>query len=140
MSYLEPIEDKDLDLRHKLVEGEDINKEKEEISSAVERTVERKEGLAERGNSYSKVLSTVKSQKAADEEAVSQDAQAIFMAEGAEDKIEKLISLAEVKGVVHAVKVARHLNDNYALDEFHDRLLEEELHNALIKKGLIKEL
>ena len=44
------------------------------------------------------------------------------------------------KGVVHAVKVARHLEDNYALDEFHDRMLADELHEALIKKGLIEEV
>ena len=44
------------------------------------------------------------------------------------------------QGVIHAVKVARHLDDNYAMDEFHDRLMAEELHDALVKKGLIKEL
>jgi len=36
--------------------------------------------------------------------------------------------------------VARHLQDNYALDEFHDRLLAQEFHDALIKKGLIEEI
>jgi hypothetical protein len=48
--------------------------------------------------------------------------------------------LAEAKGVVHAVKVAQHLEDNYLLDELHDRLLATDLHDALVKKGMITEV
>ena len=32
------------------------------------------------------------------------------------------------------------MEDNYTLDEFHDRLLGEELHKALVDKGIIKEI
>jgi hypothetical protein len=41
---------------------------------------------------------------------------------------------------LHAVKVARHLEDDYVLDTFHDKLLADELHDALLKKGLIEEI
>ena len=41
---------------------------------------------------------------------------------------------------LHAVKVARHLEDNYVLDEMHSRLLSQELHDALVKKGFLKDL
>ena len=58
----------------------------------------------------------------------------------AESKITNLVQLAETKGIPHAVKVARHMEDNYTLDEFHDRLLGEELHDALVKNGMIKEI
>jgi hypothetical protein len=32
------------------------------------------------------------------------------------------------------------MEDNYVLDTFHDRLLADELHDAFVKKGIIKEL
>ena len=76
----------------------------------------------------------------ADDTAVAADAKAISGTDSEEAKIETLVKLATTKGVVHAVKVARHWEDNYALDEFHDRLLADELHEALLKKGLIKEM
>jgi hypothetical protein len=57
-----------------------------------------------------------------------------------ENKIIKLVEMAEAKGVVHAVKVAQHLEDNYLLDELHDRLLAVDLHDALVKKGMISEV
>jgi hypothetical protein len=49
------------------------------------------------------------------------------------------VDIALEKGVIHAVNVAKHLEDNYVLDMFHDKLLSDELHEALMKKGLIEE-
>jgi hypothetical protein len=41
-----------------------------------------------------------------------------------EERVNKLLSLADTKGVVHAVNVARTLEDLYALDTFRDTLIE----------------
>jgi len=141
---LEPIEEKDFNLEGKFVEkigegGSNSEKSSEKIYSP-ENKVERKEGQAEKDEAYSKILSKVKSSQPADEKTVSDDAKTAMTENTAEGKVEKLIQLAMQKGVFHAVKVARHLEDNYVLDEFHDRLLEDDLHDALIKNGLIKEI
>ena len=96
--------------------------------------------MAEKDDAYSKILSKVKKNQPSDDQAVPADAQSLSVEKESENKIEKLIQLASQKGVVHAVKVARHLEDNYTLDEFHDRLLADELHDALIKKGIIEEI
>jgi ABC-type phosphate transport system auxiliary subunit len=45
--------------------------------------------------------------------------------EDEEMRISKLLSLADTKGVVHAVNVARTLEDFYALDMFRDTLIEQ---------------
>lgn len=147
MSNLEPIEEKDLDLEHKFVEknsdGKE-NKEKIAVESIKEFVTEqketRREGAVEKEDTYSKILSKVHTSRPSDDQAIPHDAESISLQDDEESKIEKLIQLAITKGVVHAVKVAMHMNDNYALDEFHDRLLMDELHDALVKKGLIREL
>jgi len=145
MANLEPIEDKDLDLKSKFFE----NKEKvdsnstsveKEVAPNPEVSVERKEGVVEKDEAYSKILSKVKTTQPADDSMVKTDAASANLATDAASKVEKLIQLAEQKGVYHAVKVARHMEDNYTLDEFHDSLLGDELHNALVQKGLIKEI
>jgi hypothetical protein len=146
-SHLEPIEEADLDLKGKFV-GDAVNpeiKQKSEIESlhSIEGQVERKEGVAEKEAAYTKILSKVTTQKQdpkADGSNVASDAAAANTEIDAESKIEKLVKLAEAKGIPHAVKVARHMEDNYSLDEFHDRLLGQELHDALVKKGMIKEI
>ncbi len=53
-----------------------------------------------------------------------------------EERITKLLSLADTKGVVHAVSVARKLEDFYALDTLRDTLIErfhEKLESELQK-------
>ncbi len=70
---------------------------------------------------------------------VADDARMAARDRDVENKIETLVRLAEMKGIPHAVKVAQHLDDNYTLDEFHDYLLTEELHEALVRRGLIEE-
>lgn len=141
---LEPIEEKDLDLQHKFKEKKEASpaagKSSHEIAPTPEIKAERKEGVVEKDEAYSKILSKVKKTQPTDDQNVPVDAKSLSLEQEAENKVEKLIQLAMQKGVVHAVKVARHLQDNYALDELHDRLLAEELHNALVKKGLIEEI
>ncbi|MFA6974166.1 MAG: hypothetical protein WC238_05540 [Parcubacteria group bacterium] len=147
MGNLEPIEDDDLDLKNKFTggveKGEEAGVKKEKAADFVleKKPESRQEGVVEKDSAYNKILSKVQTQaQPADDKTVATDAHIIHSSDEEESKIETLIKLATTKGVVHAVKVARHLEDNYALDEFHDRLLGEELHDALLKKGLIKEL
>jgi len=147
---LEPIGEGDLSLKEKFLGGALPEKTtgdvapKEEVITAPESIVEkpeRREGAMEKDDAYANILSKVSSQKAvpADDD-VSSDAAVVNQEIDAESKINNLVNLAATKSIAHAVNVARHLEDNYVLDEFHDRLLSDELHDALVKKGLIKEV
>lgn len=147
-SNLEPIEESDLGLKEKFIgdakieKSESIAPEKvaEKIHS-IEGSVEKKEGTVEKEAAYSKILSKVStSGQSAQKHDVAADAELASQGTDAESKIKNLVVLAETKGIPHAVKVARHMEDNYTLDEFHDRLLGEELHSALVQKGMIKEI
>lgn len=106
-----------------------------------------KEGVAEvssaeKDGNYAKIISKIKSDDQDDlsDEIVFDDAKVVSQKTDAETQINHLVDIASIKGVVHAVKVAKHLQDNYVLDAFHDRLLSDEFHNALVKKGIIKEI
>ena len=162
---LELIEESDLDLENKFLgkteifsskkengelmqkensEGEkekDTTEGKIEFSQSGEEKKERKEGVMEKDDVYSKILSNVSSanQSISDKD-VEIDAQEANLGIDAESKIENLVKIAQIKGIPHAVKVAKHIEDNYILDEFHDRLLGDELHKALLEKGLITEV
>jgi hypothetical protein len=151
---LEPIEESDLDLKSKFtkggvpkaekVESENAPKSNLEVKLAPEivpspEAAERKEGQMEKEEAYNKILAKVKSPSAVLHDDVSTDAKTAGDETDYENKIIKLVEIAETKGVVHAVKVARHLEDNYLLDELHDRLLATDLHDALVKKGMITE-
>lgn len=50
-----------------------------------------------------------------------------------EKKIEKLLVLAHKNGVVHAVNVAKNINDSYLLDKFHDILVKEGFYKEFLK-------
>jgi hypothetical protein len=153
-SILEPIEEGDENLKGKFLGGsETAPAEKPEVSKLqtekmslpeqepkIEQAPERKEGAAEKEDAYAKILSKVTDDKTAKDEDVSADAETAMREKNAESKVNNLVSLAESKGVAHAVKVARHMQDNYILDEFHDKLLSDELHEFLVKKGLIREV
>ena len=162
---LEPIKENDLDFKNKFLgkteifsskkengelmpkensEGEkekDTTEGKIEFSQSGEEKKERKEGVMEKDDVYSKILSNVSSanQSISDKD-VEIDAQEANLGIDAESKIENLVKIAQIKGIPHAVKVAKHIEDNYILDEFHDRLLGDELHKALLEKGLITEI
>lgn len=51
-------------------------------------------------------------------------------------KVEQLVKLAQSKGLSHAVKVAERLKDYYALDMFHDNIVDN-LYDTLLEQGLI---
>lgn len=138
---LEPIEDGDLNLEKKFsVAGVGLEESKEEVK--LEKPIAKEISGAEKDNTYSQILSKVKTpgDNNKNEEEIKSDAESAYDAQSdAESHVKKLVDLAMNKGVVHAVKVARHLDDNYVLDMFHDKLLADELHSALIEKGLISE-
>jgi hypothetical protein len=140
---LEPLDEGELNFQEK-VNGKmdslaDFKVSPEKVKTP-EQSVERKEGQLEDDDSYAKILSQVTTHAPVVQDEVPQDAHVISKEQDAVNKIKNLVNLAQMKGIPHAVKVARHLEDNYLLDEFHDRLLSEELHNALVQKGLIKEI
>ena len=143
---LEPIEDKDLDVRNKFIEQKPeghvvVEKKEAEASFADEKRVERIEGAVEKDDAYSKIVSKIKTTSPqVDPAHIQNDARSAAEGMDAESRIKNLVDIAMQKGVAHAVNVARHIDDNYVLDEFHDKLMAEELHNALVEKGLIKDV
>lgn len=74
----------------------------------------------------------------ADVTAVEVDAKAVYDETDAEARVTKLVSLAETKGIEHAVRVAQKLNDFYVLDRMHDEL-SGKFYDALKAKGLLSE-
>ena len=147
---LEPIEDNDLDLKKKFPAGGAVAekmsapilpKAEGKIEAvSISETSERKEGQAEKDDAYSKILSKVKSPSSVTHNEVAIDAKVANDETDYESKVVKLVEIAETKGVTHAVKVAQHMEDNYLLDSLHDRLLATDLHDALVKKGMITEI
>ena len=139
---LEPITEEDLNLESKFgkIEAEKSLEPKEALPKSEEEPA--KEIIsAEKDSAYNKILSKVKTPAAKDtnEEEVKIDAEKAIEKQDAESQIQHLVDIALEKGVIHAVNVAKHLEDNYVLDMFHDKLLSDELHEALMKKGLIEE-
>lgn len=65
------------------------------------------------------------------------DAVGVSQATDAASRVTQLVELAQVKGVAHAVEVARKMNDLYVLDTMHDELADK-LYEALKAKGLIQ--
>lgn len=143
-SNLEPIEESDLDLEGKIKHGKEGTFSPQEMPaiSRVEREIPQEISAAEKDDSYGKILSKVQTVATdeIDQNAVATDAQLGSQKMDAESQIQHLIDIAGQKGVVHAVKVAQHMQDNYILDTFHDKMLGDELHDALVAKGMIKEL
>lgn len=156
MSNLEPINEGDLDLKSKFIGGAEESKAEfrkenpfpdakviEKLEFPQEKNEKAQERVVEKEKTYSKILSKVKTvQTPVDDssDVVADDVKETFEAATPEAKVDKLVKLAMTKGVVHAVKVAKHMDDNYVLDEFHDKLMAEEFHSALVEKGIIKEL
>lgn len=48
------------------------------------------------------------------------------------EKIENLLKIAEKKGIVYAVHVAKKMNDPYVLDKLHDILAKEEYYKRFV--------
>jgi hypothetical protein len=109
-------------------------------SGSMENTPER---VAEVANErYQEILSkTSASQNPVTPAAASQvevDAKAVYDETDAESRVTKLVSLAETKGIEHAVRVAQKLDDFYVLDRMHDEL-SGKFYDALKAKGMIAE-
>ena len=142
-SNLEPIDDSDMDLEGKLKRGgTDFSREDQAPLTAIEKEIPQEISAAEKDDSYGKILSKVQTQATdeVDQVSVAADAQVGAAKMDAQSQVQHLVDIAGQKGVVHAVKVAQHMQDNYILDTFHDQMLADELHDALVKKGMIKEL
>lgn len=142
-SNLEPIEESDLDLEGKIKRGVAGNSvEHLQPFAEVEQEAPQEISAAEKDDAYGKILSKVKTQSddAVDQTEVVGDAEIGAGKIDAESQVQHLIDIAGQKGVVHAVKVARHMQDNFVLDTFHDKMLADELHDALLKKGMIKDI
>lgn len=60
--------------------------------------------------------------------------------ENPDDQITKIVDLASKKDPYFAIKVAKHIDNNYILDRVHDELTEDQVRDALIKKGLLEEI
>ena len=142
-SNLEPIND-DLNLAKKFghIEKSATESNKKTNESEVfslEKEVSAEILNAEKDSSYSQILSKV-AQKATDDdgdENIKSDAKIVSEKMDAESQIQHLVDLASTKGAVYAVKVARHMDDNYVLDMLHDKMISEELHKVLVEKNLL---
>jgi hypothetical protein len=109
--------------------------------SGVEHAVESSKERA--GEKISEILTKVQGAVPApgtpsDDAAVAVDAKSVYDETDAESRVTKLVSLAQTKGVAHAVKVAAHLNDFYVLDRMHDELADK-FYEALKSGGMISE-
>ncbi|MFA5925733.1 MAG: hypothetical protein WC831_02260 [Parcubacteria group bacterium] len=161
-NYLEPIEKEDVDLKGKFtgqresaVPSPEKNLIKEEKIATIEtpgkKEIEpagpeketgaevQEEKISEKIETARKTISTHKPGTAA---AITDDAKTIAGITEYEKKVEKLVELALQKGPEHAIKVAQHMdsNDNYTLDELHDRMIEDDLRKQLVQKGMLKDL
>lgn len=89
------------------------------------------------GEKYQHILSKVKTVVTPPHPpAVASDADALDTTTDAETVVAKLVVLAEVKGIPHAVAVAQKMNDYFLLDRMHDELADK-FYEALKAKGLV---
>lgn len=135
VSYLEPIDEEVLPA---VVVPEKKQDGVIEKSVAPEFQSERKaEVKSESETTYQKILTSLPNTSTHDD-SVDQDADQVSLKMDADSKVTQLVELAVTKGVVHAIKVARRLNDFYVLDQLHDDLANR-LYQSLREKGLISE-
>ncbi|EKE19156.1 MAG: hypothetical protein ACD_9C00116G0002 [uncultured bacterium] len=138
---LEPIDENELEFEIKDKQVQE--KVLETPFATVEQETAQEINAAEKDDSYGKILSKIQTQT--DDAVLNQgeivdDAKIGAQQIDAESQVKHLIDIAGQKGIMHAVKVARHMQDNYVLDTFHDRMLADELHDALVAKGMIEEI
>ncbi|HLB50855.1 MAG TPA: hypothetical protein VJL38_01610 [Patescibacteria group bacterium] len=137
---LEPVGEGDMDLAAKFRGG--MEKKKGVPLPQKEKDAEQhaEKSGAERDATYQKILQKVQTTPIVHhDDDVKKDAQDVYQQQDADAQVQHLVDLAMAKGIVHAVRVAQHLENAYVLDSLHDRLLADELHNALVAKGLITE-
>ncbi|TXH07314.1 MAG: hypothetical protein E6Q06_02910 [Candidatus Moraniibacteriota bacterium] len=111
----------------------------ETVPAAVEQVAER--GSESANEKYAAILtqsgSAGQPTAQSTDDDVHADAQVVGSAVDAASRVTQLVELAQVKGVAHAVEVARKMNDLYVLDTMHDELADK-LYDALKAKGLIR--
>lgn len=110
------------------------------VVSSQEKAARIESGTEQAAGKYDEILSQVVSQSATGthaDDTVASDAKSISAIADEESKIQQLLDLAGTKGVVYAVKVARSLQDYYALDRMHDDLADK-LYAGLLERGLIQ--
>ncbi len=115
--------------------------QKKEQENSQEKS-ERISSLEKKENIYDKILRSVKKQVEEDTspQEIKKDAEEIADEKSAEDQVKMLVKLAQHRGVVHAVKVAQHMENYYILDRLHDEMsLGERMYQSLEKENLIKE-
>ncbi len=95
----------------------------------------------EKDDAYQKILSSVKvKNKNPSNVTVANDASILDQQIDRESQVKLLVDIAMTTSIEHAVAVARHAEDYYVLDQLHDRLLADDLHESLLQKGLIDEI
>lgn len=143
-SNLEPIDENNLNNQKESAignVGNSVFKEDENLFK-IEKEVSLEKSEAEKDSAYLQIMSKFSniSNLSVSDDDISNDAKNVSQEVDAQSKINHLVNLAVLKGVPHAVKVARHFEDNYVLDAFHDKLMADELHDALVEKGLLKNI
>jgi hypothetical protein len=139
----DPIGKKQEETGAKMIKAKEIPDKimEKEAPFQVEEEVRQEISAAEHDGAYQQILSKVASTKSSiSQEEVKSDANKVFQNQDAEGQVQHLVDIAMQKGVYHAVKVAQHLESNYVLDQFHDKLISDELHSALLQRGLLKEV
>jgi len=142
-SNLEPISEDDLNLEKHLKKDNVLSSgnETEQMPVAVEKEAPKETVAAEHDGAYNNILSKIQTQQQSlGVAAVKQDADEVANKTDAEAQVQHLVDIAINKGITHAVNVAKHLESNYVLDTFHDKMMADELHDALVKKGMLKEI
>ena len=81
-----------------------------------------------------------KKQEEQQKEHVKFHAKDIALSGSPDDQISKIVDLASKKDPYFAIKVAKHIDNNYILDRVHDQLTEDQVRKALIEKGLLENL
>ncbi|KKP58956.1 MAG: hypothetical protein UR60_C0008G0011 [Candidatus Moranbacteria bacterium GW2011_GWF2_34_56] len=145
-SSLEPIGENDLDLSNKFghveggAKGGSVEEKKENIISPAEKESANEISGAEKDSAYNQILSKIPQQTSdSDDKSVKEDALEVSVKMDAESQIQHLLDLATTRGVVHAIKVAKHMDDNYVLDMLHDKMISDEFHKILLEKNLINQ-
>lgn len=138
ISYLEPIESNEPKKDISPLESQRNSQEKKVAPEfQAEKAVESK---SENESLYQKLLVSIPQTSAlTDDETVEKDANAVSLQIDADSKVVQLVELAVTKGVVHAIKVARKLDDFYVLDKMHNDLANK-FHASLKERGLIKDV
>ena len=103
------------------LEEKEIPLEKKEVAPVLEKTIEEQ---------LRREIAMMELSPELQKEAIKKAKKIEFL--GEKEKIKRLVALAEERGAVFSVRVAREINDPYILDNFHDVLIK------LIKEGLVK--